>query len=155
MSARCGVGSLVLWSHASSNSNPNKLEGAASSAPKHLFAKSRNDPFRLDPAVGYSMGRRLNFGTRPAVAWLWRGRRSVSSNIQVQRGRELARLLRGSCRFLRRRWGRCHVLFDQIPKCAREQERDDFRLPVFQNQFLHHKSSAAKFRRFVFGTFPG
>jgi hypothetical protein len=62
---------LVLWSHASSNSNPNKLEGAASSAPKHLFAKSRNDPFRLDPAVGYSMGRRLNFGTRPAVAWLW------------------------------------------------------------------------------------
>ena len=157
MSARCAVGLLALRSHASSNSNPNNSEGAASSALKHLFAKSRNDPFRLDPAVRSSIGQRLNFGTRPAVAWLWRGRRSASLQhpSAANAGRELARLLRRSCRFLRRRWGRCHVLFDQIPKRAREQERDDFRLPVFQNQFLHHKSSAAKFRRFVSGTFLG
>ena len=68
---------------------------------------------------------------------------------------ELARLLCGRCSGLRRRWGRSHVLFDQIPKGGREEERDDLRLPVFQNQFLHHKSSAAKSRRCVCEMFPG
>ena len=38
---------------------------------------------------------------------------------------------------LRRQGRRRYVLFDQVPKRCREQERDQLRAPVFQNQCLH------------------
>src|SRR5581483_431650 len=67
---------------------------------------------------------------------------------------------KGSARFrdwrrrnpLRRRGRRRYVLFDQVPKGCREQERDQLRAPVFQNQSLHI-CCATKSPKFVGGRF--
>src|ERR1041384_5028842 len=55
---------------------------------------------------------------------------------------------------LRRRGRRRYVLFDQEPKRAGEQERDQLRAPVFQDQSLH-SCRAIRSPRSVAGMSPG